>query len=363
MRIFCYFLLQFLVAVFSGDPIALHQLIVVEPNGFSVIRLKAFDMNGVRTQAGYQPKLSYKIITLPDSGNLNQLSQVYSAYGYEPKQGVAISPLDMVTGSNTRVLYTRPSPDAAGVNKWTTFSFVVNDGAKDSFPGTVTLVPPSGNIIGSEFLLNNEGWTIVGNKADSMNATFEEYSRDGMLNHYIVATDDKINIASSGAADSSIWYFQAPSQFLGNIGISYGGQLQFTQGAFSGDFTKLNGNYLVEMLCSACQGPVTLGIKLIFPMSASTDAKNFNGATTQFKIPLLETAGWLQDPQNTLTKWTPPNKCDFIRVLSRLSSLRILGDWTTWYESVALDNVRFVNTVGQLPICAQDRPDASLCRC
>ena len=57
-----------------------------------------------------------------------------------------------------------------------------------------------------------------------------------------MGTDDKINIMNAGAIDNSIWYFQAPQKFLGNVGIAYGGKLQFVQGAFSGDFSKLNGN-------------------------------------------------------------------------------------------------------------------------
>ena len=106
----------------------------------------------------------------------------------------------------------------------------------------MTLVPPSGNLIGSDFLLDSDGWTIVGNKAPLTSATSEKFSTDGLLNNYIVATDDKINIQNAGGVDNSLWYFQAPQKFLGNIGIAYGGLLKFIQGAFSGDFTKLNSN-------------------------------------------------------------------------------------------------------------------------
>lgn len=109
-----------------------------------------------------------------------------------------------------------------------------------SEPGTVTLVPPSGAIVGSSFLLSNEDWTIEGNKAASYSAGYEPYSRGALLNHYILGTEDKVNVRASGAADQSLWYFVAPSKFLGNVGISYGGQLQFSLSAFSGDFTKGN---------------------------------------------------------------------------------------------------------------------------
>lgn len=61
--------------------------------------------------------------------------------------------------------------------------------------------------------------------------------------------------------------------------------------------------------------------------------------------------------------WFKPSKCQFIEVLSGLSSVKILGDFTTWYESVALDTVQFRNLKAKVPICAQLTPDASGCTC
>ena len=46
-----------------------------------------------------------------------------------------------------------------------------------------------------------------------------------------------------------------------------------------------------------------------------------------------------KDPKNSLFAWPPPSQCDMIEVLSGLSGLRILGDLTDWYESIALDAV------------------------
>ena len=126
-------------------------------------------------------------------------------------------------------------------SQWDSFDFTVTDpSGVVSYPGTVTIVPPSGCIVSSDFLLSNELWTIEGNKAASYNTTFEPYSRGSLLNRYILGTDDKINVQNSGDSDKSLWYFVAPSQFLGNVGISYGGSLQFTLSSFSGDFSKLN---------------------------------------------------------------------------------------------------------------------------
>lgn len=116
----------------------------------------------------------------------------------------------------------------------------VSEAGIPSYPGTVTLVPPSGSIVGSGFLLGNEDWTISGNKVASSGASYEPYSRGALLNHYILGSDDKINVRSTGAPDQSLWYFVAPSKFLGNQGISYGGSIQFSLSSFSGDFSKMN---------------------------------------------------------------------------------------------------------------------------
>ena len=310
-------------------------------------------------------QLSYSVVTSTQSGSLYQLSQVYSQYGYDPKAGTKLSNgHTSVTGSNNRVYYSRPSPDAPTNAMWDQFTFVVSkNGGADSYPATVTLVPPSGALVGSDFLLGNDGWTIVGNKVKSEKSVFEAYSRGPLLNHYVYATDDIINVQTTGGSDSSLWFFQAPPKYLGNFGISYGGHIRFTLVSFSGDFSRTNKNVnLVELECEDCQGPIGRGIKLVFPVSAMIWT-SFNGEPAKFAVPLLEDAGWLKDPQNSLTKWTKPSKCDLIQVLSRLSSFRILGDWTTWYESVALDDVSFTNTRGQLPICAMERPDASICTC
>jgi hypothetical protein len=308
-------------------------------------------------------QMTYKTKGLPATGSLYQLSQVYSSYGYEPKKGTAISSEDVsVTGSNNRIYYKRPSPDAAGIGKWDTFTYTTSAGSGESETATVTLVPPSGALVGSDFLLDRQGWTVTGNKATT-NANFESYSRGALLNHYVYGTDNKVNVNSAGSDDSSLWYFEAPSSYSGNHGIAYGGAIKFTLGAFSGDFSKLNADstHMVELECATCPGPVSTGITLAFPISASSTT--FNGEATTFNVPLMENQGWVKDPQNTLQPWIKASKCDVISVLSRLSAFRILGDWTTWYESVALDDVSFSNTKAQLPMCAMERNDASICTC
>lgn len=341
----------------AADILALHQLITVATAGDIVIRLKAYDVNSEH--------LVFTITSLPTSGRLYQLSQVYSTKGYLPIAGTLITQAGViVTGSNNRIYYKRPSPDASGVVMWDSFNYTVSGKYETSREGTVTLVPPNGALMGSTFLLDNESWNIIGNKAINLPSTFEPFSRGPNLNRYIYSSDDKINIlkAGSNAPDQSLWYFTAPSKFLGNKGISYGGVLQFTLSGFSGNFSTSNGKNVPAVIleCASCDGPVSKGIRLAIPVSV---LQPFAGSTMTFKVTLIESKGWVKDPQNTLLSWSRPTQCDMIQVLSRLSAISILGDWTTWYETVALDNVLVSNTQGQLPICSMYRPDASVCMC
>ncbi len=70
---------------------------------------------------------------------------------------------------------------------------------------------------------------------------------------------------------------------------------------------------------------------VIFPM---------DGKPRVVSVPLLESA-WRKDPKNTLMPWTAPSQCEMVEVLGDISSLRILGDQTKWYESVAIDRVSY----------------------
>mmetsp|Transcript_779 Transcript_779/g.1293 ORF Transcript_779/g.1293 Transcript_779/m.1293 type:complete len:362 (-) Transcript_779:95-1180(-) len=343
---------------YCEDPISFHDLFVVEPSGNAVMRLRGYDRDG--------DSLKYRVTSVPKSGSLHQLSKVYSAYGYDPKDGTRITNTPvLVTGSKNRVYYKRSTPDIATNNKWGTFSYTVSDARATSYNATVTLVPPSGAIVGSNFLLNNEGWRVVGNREAYTSAQYEPYSRGLLLNHYIIGTDDKINVDSSDSQDMSLWYFDAPESYLGNMGIAYGGSFEFTVAAFSGDFSQLNDDaHLVVLDCEDCVGPVGSGITLAYPLSTALAKQSFSGDAVTFTLSLHEKSGWVKDPQNSLKRWTTPSQCDLIQVLSRLSSVRILGDFTRWYESVAIDNVLFYNKKGgQIPVCAMHRPDASICTC
>lgn len=117
--------------------------------------------------------------------------------------------------------------------------------------------------------------------------------------------------------------------------------------------------------CGECEGPVgsRRGITLGYSVAALTASPSgpFTGSPLRVSIPLREqevprgvpgagaavlAGGWVKDPQNALLPWSAASQCDLIQVLSRLSKVSILGDWTAWYETVGLDDVRFENTKG-----------------
>ena len=118
-----------------------------------------------------------------------------------------------------------------------------------------------------------------------------------------------------------------------------------------GDFQKVNLNEygqgnLVILECETCK--MNAGVTLAMPLS---NVFSYDGSTTQFVLPLNEKAGWLKDPKNVILDWPEPTQCEFVEVLSKLSGLKILGDFTRGYESVAIDNVAFKHGPGQPMAC------------
>lgn len=344
-----------------------------------VIRLQGVEKSGKR--------LIYVISQLPECGTLYQLSNVYSSHGYEPIQGTQITTKNTtITGSLNRVYYKQAKQRLCSEHA-DRFSYTVNVHAHaqakgDAQPkgeaqanapppptlsneGTITIVNTDGTIVCSDFLLGPDGWTIIGNKASVSAPIYEPYSRNNFINHYIYATDNHNHISTTNPMhrDKALWYFNAPSKMLGNMGIAYGGYISFTISIFAGDMKQMNqGVNLVELECNN-------GITLGYPIPANQIKNNM----ASFKIELIETANWQKVNQYATTSTTSinrgPSKCEFIQVLSQLSGLRILGDLTTWTETVALDNVYIIGNTNNnnnspiIPLCAMSKPDASICTC
>ena len=233
-----------------------------------------------------------------------------------------------------------------------------------SSPSNVVLTGPSHLLAGSDFSAGTDGWTLTGNRLSVEQPVHEPTSR-GALNHYVSGSDTSLNV--HGGADKDLWHFTAPAEFAGNHGLAYGGSLDFKLGSLGGDFSagNLNGGTgldggvkIAELYCSQCA--TNTGITISFPLPLP-----FTGTTQSFTLPLLESSGWVQDPENTLKSWQPPTQCSFIEVLSGLTSVRILGDYTKWHETVSVDDVYFrkAAATSSLPFCSQGSPDGSVCTC
>ena len=211
----------------------------------------------------------------------------------------------------------------------------MNDGSSTSSTGVVTLVSSSKTLVGSDFSRSSESWAVAGNGARSPGAVHEKSSR-GSLNFYIHSRDNEINGDAAGQ-DQVKWHFVAPSAFLGKQTIAYGGSLDFKMASASGDFSAANMNKKLELVvleCSTCA--LGKGIKLVRYLD---NGLSFDGKPKHFSLPLTENGGWMKDPKNTLFKWAKPTQCEMVAVLNALSKVTIMGDFTRWYESVALDSV------------------------
>ena len=340
--------------VYACTLTAMHQTVVMNNDDDSGITIRLRGANPCGN------KLSYVITELPWYGAIYQLSQVFNLHGYNPISGKQITDKNTVVDWSTNRIYYVPTGRRSVRVQSDAFSFMITDGKNTSFDGTVTIVDKSGTIVGSDFLTGDEGWTIIGNaKAGAVTVPeFEPFNRGKSFNYYIYAKDDIVHNSNFGDQDKSLWYFNAPTKFLGNKGAAYGGHISFSIGLFAGDIASLSkGINLIELECKEC-GYKT-GIRVVYRFSKI----HFSHKIANFKIELLETTNWLKDPQDSLKQWTAPSKCEFMQVLSRLSGLRILGDITTWYETVALDNVFLSNNKNIVPACAMVRPDASVCTC
>lgn len=92
----------------GGVGVALPQLVVVAPRGEALLSLSLLVRDSLSAE------YSFFVQTLPATGALHQLSQVFSQYGYEPKHGAVIAVHAReggevrVTDPLQRVLYRRP---------------------------------------------------------------------------------------------------------------------------------------------------------------------------------------------------------------------------------------------------------------
>lgn len=165
--------------------------------------------------------------------------------------------------------------------------------------------------------------------------------------------DNLIKLSMEGD-DERLWYFNAPSKFLGNHWDIYGGKLHFVLMGLVGDFqaSNLNANGMGDFIvleCSACH--FGNGIRLVRRLD---NELSYDGEQKTFNIELSETSGWLKDSKSTIEDFTTPTQCEFVSVVSGLTKMQIYGDFTKQRESVALDDVRYIQGEKKQPIACYE---------
>ena len=166
-------------------------------------------------------------------------------------------------------------------------------------------------INGATFLLNSEGWTIVGNKQVT-EAIHKPYSL-GPMSNYILGTDNLVNVNSVCKNDRNLWYFRSPPIKL----TKQPAIMVLTITSFSGDFVMLNqGTPVVRIIDS--EGRYAAYYKAVF-----------DGKMQTITVPFFEEL------------WTSNDDVSFKKLFHNSFIVEILGDWSRGVETVAIDNVEF----------------------
>jgi hypothetical protein len=309
-----------------------------------LLRLPGYDTSG-------RP-LTTSLVTAPpaaaaaSAGSLHELSQLFVTQNLQPRRGRRIEagprgsgaggggvapPTSLAPAAANRLLYVAPQA-APPLGAWANFTYRVLDGSQASAVGTVWVVPPHRKLVSSDFRVDTDGWRVAGKAT----LTREPYSR-GALSQYLVATDAEVQAAPRARGDTAQWRFVAPAAFLGNKVAAYGGAVALTAGAFAGEFATAASvaaaTPLIILECATCQGGQGVRLGHFVESAALLD-----GQTRKFSVPLLP-AAWRRDPRNSLAPWAAITECDLVATLRALSGLSILGDWTAWYETIAIDDV------------------------
>jgi len=159
------------------------------------------------------------------------------------------------------------------------------------------------------FLLDNEGWTIVGNKRIT-EAKHQNYCMGPKMSNYILGTDDLVNVDFRNRDDKNLWYFRSPPITLVKRPVL----MVFTITSFSGDFTKLNADvHLVKVIGAD-------NLNAVFDKLVFGNEHVFTGKMTTVNVPLVHSNA---------------------KIFQKPFIIEILGDWTRGIETVAIDNVEF----------------------
>jgi len=171
----------------------------------------------------------------------------------------------------------------------------------------------------NEFMIDNNGWRITGNKIEEP-AVHQSYNLNHDMSHYIMFKDNLINSEPKNPSDRTLWYFESASIIINpnhkyestaskQYKPIYPTVLTFTMTSFVGDFRRLNSDLDLVRIKN---GANTIVFK------APTD---YDGNMRHF-----DNGAELTDEE-------------FKNMFIGPFIIEILGDWTQGIEVIGLDNV------------------------
>mmetsp|Transcript_65449 Transcript_65449/g.182145 ORF Transcript_65449/g.182145 Transcript_65449/m.182145 type:complete len:423 (-) Transcript_65449:72-1340(-) len=343
--------------VWISNPVARHVACPIEANIPTTCRLAAHE-------DGEHP-VDFLITTLPEAGLLYETSPNFRADGSDPKHmpdviGEHLLPYK-VTDPLQRVIYVPPYNVWPPEGYWASFEYrvVFHPPRPEEWPlsrpdpdpitseaGLVVLSNPDGAIAGSNFDLagGDYGWSITGNLAESEWAGGLKHQANvwGGLSRYVYGVDEVLYMDFATGLDQTRWYFEASRDFHGReLAAAYGGKIKFTVRALYGNFTQLNSPLdWITIECESCN--TGYGLRIVRFID-----ENFfwEGSEKVVEVDLKPTARWMKDPLNSAMEFAYADECLIAAVLTNVSRVAILGDFTRGGEGVALDDVQIIGAI------------------
>ncbi len=164
-------------------------------------------------------------------------------------------------------------------------------------------------IANSDFEANADGWTMTGD----VNPVPELHATGGNPGGCICGTDLDLG---------DIWYFVAPSKYLGNVSHAWGRRLTW-------DLKGSSIYYQIKGRDVVMQGP---GLSIIYNIP-STPGLDW----TPYEVTFDASSGWKIDTASQ----PDATEEDIKSVLANLHSLRIRGEFVDGPDHECLDNVEF----------------------
>eukprot|EP00297_Palpitomonas_bilix_P015130 CAMPEP_0113881966 /NCGR_PEP_ID=MMETSP0780_2-20120614/8679_1 /TAXON_ID=652834 /ORGANISM="Palpitomonas bilix" /LENGTH=214 /DNA_ID=CAMNT_0000868901 /DNA_START=420 /DNA_END=1064 /DNA_ORIENTATION=+ /assembly_acc=CAM_ASM_000599 len=165
-------------------------------------------------------------------------------------------------------------------------------------------------LVQSDFTTDKEGWSSTGH--------------GGIV--------QKTSMLFANDADCDIWYFVAPSKFLGDQSAAYNGFLNFRLGHF--EFSS-GGKGMIrdfDVILESAFARISLGVKDVVPPWVGSSRSS---------LALSEYGGWV-----VIETGLAPTRHQFVQVIASLTGLKIRGGYYHGFESTWIDAVTLVEGDG-----------------